>query len=303
MKPKKTIYNHRNATMYKRLVLAFAAAMLLFVSCKYAQNSAQAARTEKKQNNAEGAVPALRPFVSQGLPADAYPAAYLNCDTVPFQQLDAAQQVRYLEESCLQSYNLDAGNFHFFVQPIAVQNEYDGEFYNVYMYDETRKTVSKIFSHHVDNYPDMQIESIVWNYHVLTYSEPYTDQSGKEGLMHYQKGTPVVVITAKTVPFSPHAADLTIILNPLAHSQKVLKEKFVGFVKNDDSSLAAAEQGSTKRMILTTASTLSTKDLPTPEEADFLTRSYITPSIHVYSTSGVRLGGLTLPPDEIDCMR
>jgi lipoprotein len=297
---KKIIYACQSVSGLKGRALALIAMMIL--SCHYMQ----AAGTGKTQAGCEAGVGNTDPlseFYAYGLPQDAYPAAYSDYN-IPYAQLSPEKKRNYLIMSSLQSEDQPFGVYYFFIQPIAGSDEDDfGEYYNIYMFDKSAKVLTKIFSHHVDKYVEMQVDDIYWDYDIKTYNKPYTSKTGVKGTFRVKKAEPVVVLSCRDRGGTPHAIPLTVIINPAIHKHKVLEEQFVGFLRMNDSVLMSAEQGLTKRMILTTATVTTSKDLPKPKDADIFSRSYLAPSINVYSTAGVKLGGLNLPHDEIDCLR
>lgn len=246
----------------------------------------------------------LDSFYLHGLPESAYPAAFHGQDTLPYRELSLALKQKYIEKSCLFDERQDFGKYYFFIQHIDSLYEYEYEwYYNVWMYDASAKKLSRIFSHHVGKYNEMQLDEVHWNFDMQTNDEPYTSASKRKLAYHYQTATPVVVINARKIPATPHSPRLTVIINPIKKTQKVIEEKFVGFLNTEDIGLPVSEKGLTKRMILTTSSSQSSKNLPSPKDVDILCREYLYPSINVYSTNGVRLGRLNLPHDEIDVMR
>lgn len=286
-----------------RKIVVLMAVMLTLTSCMRAQSPDKENRQEAKNNETTVGADPLSVFHSCGLPDDAYPAAYLGQDTIPYGQLEASRKQAYLQQSCLANGVHDFGTFYFFVQPIADSEDETCDFYNIWMYDKSARKLSKIFSHHIGAYTEMQVDEVHWNYDIQTEDEPYITLTGVKGAIHKKKASPVVVIAGRTVPYTPHPGFLTVIINPVTNRHTVLKEKFVGFMGMDDKSLPAAEQEFARRMVLTTTVKLSHEDLPAPEDADFAVRNFIHPSLHAYSTDGVRLGSMELPHEEIDVVR
>ena len=110
----------------------------------------------------------LSAFYSHGLPHDAYPAAYNGSD-IPYAQLSPKKKQDYLAMSCLQSGSGAFGTYYFFTQPITNSDgDSDETYYNIYMFDNSSKVLTKIFSHHVDTYTEMQIDNISWDYDIKT---------------------------------------------------------------------------------------------------------------------------------------
>lgn len=102
---------------------------------------------------------------------------------------------------------------------------------------------------------------------------------------------------------TPHPIYLTVILNPVTNKEKVMEEKFISFMGINDSSLPVAEQELARKVILTTTSSISSKDIPAPKDADFAVRNFIYPFLNAYSTTGNRIGTIELPHEEIDVIR
>lgn len=300
MNIKEAICLCRSTSRLNRRFIALIAMIVL--SCQYMQALDTGSRQYEPEGKKENTDP-LSAFYSHGLPHDAYPAAYNGSD-IPYAQLSPKKKQDYLAMSCLQSGSGAFGTYYFFTQPITNSDgDSDETYYNIYMFDNSSKVLTKIFSHHVDTYTKMQIDNISWDYDIKTFNKPYISKSGAKGMLRIKKATPVVVLSCTDRGITPHASPLTVIINPTAHKHKVLTEKFLGFVSIDDNTLMVAEQGLTKRIILTTSTVAVNKDLPTPKGADIFYRTYLTPSINIYSTTGVKIGSNSLPTDEVDCLR
>ena len=149
----------------------------------------------------------------------------------------------------------------------------------------------------------MQIDAVYWNYDIQSKDETYKTSSGSNGVTRKKTATPVVVISARNVPMTPHPIYLTVILNPLPNNVKVIEEKFISFMSVNDSGLPVAEQGLTRKVILTTTTKSSSTDLPAPNDADFAVRNILYPSLNAYSTTGNLIGTISLPHEEIDVIR
>ena len=284
-------------------VIVFVATVVSLTSCSRAQASRAAKQQEVKNKENVATTNPLAQFYACGLPKDAYPVAFYGQDSIPYNNLNDARKREYLNQSFLVSAIQDFDSFYFFIQPIAGSEDEFSSFYNIWMYNESTKKLSKIFSHHVGTYTEMQIDGVFWNYDIQNYDETYKTSSSSKGVKHKKIVTPVVVIAARNVSMTPHPIYLTVILNPVTNKEKVMEEKFISFMGINDSSLPVAEQELARKVILTTTSSISSKDIPAPKDADFAVRNFIYPFLNAYSTTGNRIGTIELPHEEIDVIR
>ena len=285
------------------ILFLFVAIVFYFASCNRAQASHVSKQKEVKKNVHVDANHPLCKFFAYGLPKDAYPVAFYGEDSIPYNELDDARKREFLNKSCLVNGIQDFGSFYFFIQPIAGSEDECTSFYNLWMYNEATKKISKIFSHHVGQYEEMEIDAVYWNYDIQSKDETYKTSSGSNGVTRKKIATPVVVISARNVPMTPHPIYLTVILNPLTNNVKVIEEKFISFMSVNDSGLPVAEQELTRKVILTTTTKSSSTDLPAPNDADFAVRNILYPSLNAYSTTGNLIGTISLPHEEIDVIR
>ena len=211
MNIKEAISLCRSKLRLNRRFIALIAMTVL--SCQYIQ----ALDTGSKQYGPEGKTINTDPlsvFYSHGLPHDAYPAAYNGSD-IPYAQLSPKKKQDYLTMSCLQSGSGAFGTYYFFTQPTTNSDgDSDETYYNIYMFDNSSKVLTKIFSHHVDTYTEMQIDNISWDYDIKTFNKPYISKSGAKGMLRIKKATPVVVLSCTDRGITPHASPLTVIINP-----------------------------------------------------------------------------------------
>lgn len=284
-------------------VILFVAVVVSLTSCSRAQASRAAKQKEVKNKENVATNDPLAQFYACGLPKDAYPVAFYGEDSIPYNNLNDVQKREYLDKSNLVSGIQDFDSFCFFIQPIAGSEDEFSSFYNIWMYNEATKKISKIFSHHIGEYSEMQIDGVYWSYDIQDNDEIYKTSSGSKGVMHHKTATPVVVIAARNIPMTPHPIYLTVILNPLIKKEKVIEEKFISFMSINDSSLPVAEQELSRKVILTTTTTTSSKEIPAPKDADFAVRNILYPSLNAYSTTGNSIGTLSLPHEEIDVIR
>lgn len=170
MNIKEAISLCRSKLRLNRRFIALIAMTVL--SCQYIQ----ALDTGSTQYGPEGKTintDPLSAFYSHGLPHDAYPAAYNGRD-IPYAQLSPKKKQDYLAMSCLQSGSEAFGTYYFFTQPITNSDgDSDETYYNIYMFDNSSKVLTKIFSHHVDTYTEMQVDDISWDYDIKTFNKPY----------------------------------------------------------------------------------------------------------------------------------
>jgi hypothetical protein len=299
----KNVYVFQSVLEYIGKVILFVATVVYLTSCSRAQASHVSKQKEVKKNVHVDANHPLCKFFAYGLPKDAYPVAFYGEDSISYNELDDARKREFLNKSCLVNGIQDFGSFYFFIQPIAGSEDECTSFYNLWMYNVATKKISKIFSHHIGEYSEMQIDGVYWSYDIQDNDETYKTSSGTKGVIHHKTATPVVVIAARNIPMTPHPIYLTVILNPLIKKEKVIEEKFISFMSINDNSLPVAEQELSRKVILTTTTTTSSKEIPAPKDADFAVRNILYPSLNAYSTTGNSIGTLSLPHEEIDVIR
>ena len=254
---------------------------------------------------------------ASGIPENAVPAkAFFVDDSISKEE---AWSKKYINESCLKSYEQDFDTYYFFISQTRIR-EYESPLIDIWCYNAEEKTSKRVY-HQFGNDNDIpNIVDIHWTYDIVSKDTIIQAPVSKKtfGVIDKQP-KPILILCQIQTLFTPHSSYNVELVDITSGKTIILKgEKFVSVFETDDTLLPATEIGLARRYILTTTSrnkdemtethNLPNEDLeqyegnmPLPE--DFIDKVSIVPYINVYTLEGEKVSTLKLPVDNIDVIR
>ena len=197
--------------------------------------------------------------------------------------------------------------FFFFVEPLPTAPDDMYACINVWMYDPAKDKVVKIFSQRDEECEELFVTGISWLFDKQSSFKDVVveDTKQKIGVQEFTF-LPVVILQAEVFTGFAHSPQLTMLVYP--DTKKVIRldnEMFVSVFYPLSNMLMMAEMDNAQEYILTTSTEMRVdrQDLKETEEYILFNKQYLTPTIHVYTARGKKVGSITLPEDEIDMIR
>lgn len=250
-----------------------------------------------------------------GLPGDAVPVKHFFSSIDEYGAISPAYRqftVDDLQESMLSDGMQDRDTCYFFARLRYMSGEEDMDTpLDLWVYDNAAGRAWQFLT-----WADtMDIYNVAWNYSITSADSLFTNPgTGQTFRLLKKESAPVAVVCTTDNGHTVHQPYNTIIVNLRTGRTKTLRgHKFISFLEPQETALMAAENGLSKRYILTTVSRWDDEEmqvrepvLPDGYDGPFVSmyyRNYITPVVEVWTMEGEYAGSITLPKDRIDCVR
>ena len=243
----------------------------------------------------------LDQLIAKGLPKDAVPA---RCyfDRFIYDQSVVATPLD-IELSGITS---DDNSYYFFIQPHNPDEEGDFTRISVWMYDEMKDNVSKIFNQVGNDFDEFYAVGIDWLFDKKSKFNELKIDTGQKIYEQEVTYTPVVILKGEWWTGFNHSIRATILILPETGQVKLIdKEEFVAVSNTLTNMLMSAEQGMAQDYFITTTTKMEVEDVDLEKSNDYsmYRKQMLVPVLHVYKADGTHVRDIELLQDRVDMLR